>query len=203
MENYTIYKHTSPSGKVYIGQTKRDVEKRWNNGNGYATSPHFNRAIKKYGWNNIQHEIIATGLTKKEANWLEQYLISYYHSNEGQYGYNLTRGGDGSNGRLITEEERARLSEAHKGHKASEETKQKMSEAQKKFYAANPEAYKKRHVKRKKIAVDMLDMDGNYIKTFKSAKDAAQEINTYPTNITKCCKGKKGSHHNYKWRYAA
>lgn len=202
MENYTIYKHTSPSGKVYIGQTKRDVKKRWNNGYGYASSPHFDRAIKKYGWNNIQHEIIATGLTKKEANWLEQYLISYYHSNEGQYGYNITKGGDGSNGRLITKEERARISESNKGRKASEETKQKMSEAQKKFYAANPDACKKRQAKRR-IAVDMLDMDGNYIKTFPSVKDAAQEVNTYSTNITKCCKGKKGSHRNHKWRYAA
>ena len=202
MENYTIYKHTSPSGKVYIGQTRQDVKKRWCNGYGYATSPHFDRAIKKYGWNNIQHEIIATGLTKKEANWLEQYLISYYHSNEGQYGYNITRGGDGSNGRLITKEERARISESNKGRKASEETKQKMSEAQKKFYAANSETYKKRQSWRK-IAVDMLDMDGNYIKTFKSAKEAAQEVSSSPSNITKCCKGKKGSCHNHKWRYAA
>ena len=201
MENYTIYKHTSPSGKVYIGQTKQDVKKRWSNGYGYATSPHFNRAIKKYGWNNIQHKIIAEGLTKKEANWLEQYLISYYHSNEGRYGYNITRGGDGSNGRIITKEERARLSEAHKGYKASEENKQKMREAHKKFYAANPEAYKKRQSWRK-IAVDMLDMDGNYIKTFKSAKEAAQEIGSSSSHITKCCKGKKGSCHNYKWRYA-
>lgn len=202
MENYTIYKHTSPSGKVYIGQTRQDVKKRWCSGYGYATSPHIDRAIKKYGWNNIQHEIIATGLTKKEANWLEQYLISYYHSNEGQYGYNITKGGDGSNGRIFTKEERARLSESHKGYKASEETKQKMSEAHNRFYANNPEICKKWQANRK-IAVDMLDMDGNYIKTFQSAKDAAKEIGTSPSSITKCCKGKKGSHHNLKWRYAA
>lgn len=32
---YTVYKHTSPSGKVYIGITKRKPEYRWNKGKGY------------------------------------------------------------------------------------------------------------------------------------------------------------------------
>ena len=32
---YTVYKHISPSGKVYIGITKRKPEYRWNKGKGY------------------------------------------------------------------------------------------------------------------------------------------------------------------------
>ena len=32
MESYTVYKHTSPSGKVYIGITKLGVERRWQRG---------------------------------------------------------------------------------------------------------------------------------------------------------------------------
>lgn len=31
----TVYKHTSPSGKVYIGITGREPKLRWDNGNGY------------------------------------------------------------------------------------------------------------------------------------------------------------------------
>ena len=33
MKSYTVYKHTSPSGKVYIGITCRKPEYRWNHGN--------------------------------------------------------------------------------------------------------------------------------------------------------------------------
>lgn len=35
MKSYTVYKHTSPSGKVYIGITCRKPEYRWNHGKGY------------------------------------------------------------------------------------------------------------------------------------------------------------------------
>ena len=53
MNNYCIYRHISPSGKVYIGQTCQDPNKRWLNGKGYKKSTIFNRAIEKYGWSNI------------------------------------------------------------------------------------------------------------------------------------------------------
>lgn len=32
MGTYTVYKHTSPNGKVYIGITKLSVERRWQEG---------------------------------------------------------------------------------------------------------------------------------------------------------------------------
>lgn len=32
---YTVYKHISPSNKVYIGITSRKPELRWRKGNGY------------------------------------------------------------------------------------------------------------------------------------------------------------------------
>ena len=62
---YTVYKHTSPSGKVYIGITSIDPAKRWKQG--YSHNKHFSMAIKKYGWENIKSEIIASGLTKKRS----------------------------------------------------------------------------------------------------------------------------------------
>lgn len=46
MGTYTVYKHTSPNGKVYIGITKLSVERRWQEGKNYKTSSHFNNAIK-------------------------------------------------------------------------------------------------------------------------------------------------------------
>ena len=42
---YTVYKHTSPSGKVYIGITGKKVEERWEYGYGYRKQV-FGKAIK-------------------------------------------------------------------------------------------------------------------------------------------------------------
>ena len=49
MENklFTVYRHVSPSGGVYIGITCQDVRNRWQNGNTYRDSTHFKRAIRK------------------------------------------------------------------------------------------------------------------------------------------------------------
>ena len=57
-----IYIHTSPSNKSYIGQTRqKDVNKRWQRGNGYLKNNQNNpisKAIKKYGWKNFKHDIL-------------------------------------------------------------------------------------------------------------------------------------------------
>lgn len=36
LNNYTVYKHTFPNGKIYIGITKQAPSKRWRNGTGYS-----------------------------------------------------------------------------------------------------------------------------------------------------------------------
>ena len=77
MNNYCVYKHTTPSGKVYIGITSKPVEKRWLNGRGYARNEHFWNAIKKYGWENIEHRVLVSGLSKEEASEVEKMYIAY------------------------------------------------------------------------------------------------------------------------------
>ena len=47
---WTVYKHTSPSNKVYIGITAKEPKDRWMSGYGYRKNDHFNKAILKYGW---------------------------------------------------------------------------------------------------------------------------------------------------------
>ena len=79
MNNIYIYKHTSPSGKVYIGQTCQKPEHRWDNGKGYK-SGYFASAIKKYGWDNFKHEILFKGLDQLNADIIEEDLIFYYKS---------------------------------------------------------------------------------------------------------------------------
>lgn len=129
---YVVYKHTTPSGKVYIGITKRKPEQRWESGNGYKDNEHFYRAILKYGWENIKHEIVCTGLTKWQAGKVEQSLIKYFDSTNQDKGYNHSIGGECSAlGVHPSAETRRKLSEALKGTRRSAETRRRMSEANK------------------------------------------------------------------------
>ena len=72
-------------------------EKRWLSGHGY-NGTYFGNAIKKYGWQNINHEILFTELDELDAKEKEVELIEKFRSFEKDYGYNLTKGGDGTVG---------------------------------------------------------------------------------------------------------
>jgi group I intron endonuclease len=94
-KRYCIYKHTNKiNGKIYIGQTSQDPKKRWQNGeSAYLHNPHFLNAIKKYGWDNFEHEILLEGLTQEEMSYWEDYYIEYYDSRNADKGYNINKGG--------------------------------------------------------------------------------------------------------------
>ena len=159
--NYTVYMHTSPSGKAYIGITSTSVEARWDNGNGYLKKrkdgkykqPAMANAILKYGWENFEHVIFESNISKKDAEHMEKLLIALFKTRNKLYGYNIREGG-GSTGKMAeesrlkminslkgrkhTEEELRKMSEAHKGEKhpmfgkhPSDEARKKMSESQK------------------------------------------------------------------------
>lgn len=92
--SYLVYKHTTPSNKVYIGITRcKDPNYRWQSGKGYQNNLHFYRAIQKYSWDKIQHEIIASNLSETEAYDLEANLIDMYNSTNPAFGYNVVKGG--------------------------------------------------------------------------------------------------------------
>ena len=135
---WTVYRHITPSGKSYIGITSKKPEDRWLNGRGYKDTL-FGKAIEKYKWENIQHNIVSTDLTEKEAKWLEKYLICYYWTFVGfkySKGYNCTLGGDGvvgceawNKGIPCDQETKRKISEKLKGKHPSEETRRKQSAA--------------------------------------------------------------------------
>jgi len=127
--DYCVYAHITPNGKIYIGITGMRVHERWNHGKGYAKCPYFGKAIVKYGWDNIKHIILIEHISREMAGECEKYLIDKYKTNDPQYGYNNTPGGDkGNYGYRFTYEQRQKISERLKGHKTSEETKHKIGE---------------------------------------------------------------------------
>lgn len=141
--SWTVYRHITPNGKSYIGITSKKPEDRWRNGNGYnqKTQQIFYKAIKKYGWNNIKHEILDTNLTEYEAKCLEEYYIFSYRTYVGFSdcnGYNCTLGGEGTVGFTFSESTIKRMSEVKKGKPSprkgatlNDETKKKIGESNK------------------------------------------------------------------------
>ena len=122
---FSVYLHIAPNGKKYVGITSRCVDKRWQNGNGYK-SQIFYRAIKKYGWDNIEHIVLFENLTKDEAEEKEKELINKYNSNNPKFGYNRNEGGLGNKGSTISEETRKKISVAQKKRFEREEEREKL-----------------------------------------------------------------------------
>lgn len=148
---YTVYKHTTPSGKVYIGITRQKPEHRWDNGKGYKGNKYFYRAIQKYGWDNIKHDIICQApMSAAQAGAVEKSFIALYDSTNPDKGYNNSIGGEcGFSGMNHSIEARRKISEANKGQipwikgkHLSDEARQKISEANK---GTNNPFYGKHH----------------------------------------------------------
>lgn len=153
--NYTVYMHKNKiNGKVYIGITKQKPERRYgNNGINYKKSLRFYNAIKKHKWENFEHIILFSNLTKENAEQREIELIAYYKSNNDKYGYNIANGGNSkgkqsdetkrkisdknkgktpwTKGKKLTEEHKNKIGKANKGNKLSEEHKKILSQVNK------------------------------------------------------------------------
>jgi hypothetical protein len=141
-----IYKATNKiNGKCYIGQTIRRISlrisehinlcKRVKYKNNY-----FHNALRKYGFDNFQWEVLCKCDTKEEMNEMEFHYIKQYNSYN--CGYNLSWGGESSFGRILSEETKKKISDAKVGKyrginsycygkHLSEETKRKIGNAHK------------------------------------------------------------------------
>ena len=141
-KSFFVYKHTNKiNGKVYIGITSRkDVKIRWGtNGSGYKNNEHFYNAIKKYGWENFDHEILYSGVSKERALYLEGMFSEIYRSTDPLHGYNLVCGEDNTIFN-ISEETRNKLSATLSGGKRkplSKSAKKRLSKIAKKMYKEN------------------------------------------------------------------
>ena len=142
-----IYRYKSPSGKYYIGQTIDEKNRRRSflTHNAQYGGTKIDRARKKYGPENFEYTVLIKiegddpDEVKYYLNTLEEGFIRIYDSFK--RGYNSTTGGDS---RILSEESRKILSDAHKGQvtwmkgkQHSEESKKKMSESLKGMKAWN------------------------------------------------------------------
>lgn len=113
---WCVYVHINKiNWKMYVGITSQGVDKRWKNGYGYKSSPHFWNAIQKYGWDGFWHIILLDGLSEEEAKYSERYLIRELSLKNRTFGYNQTDGGDGVKGYFPSPEQRKAMSERLRG----------------------------------------------------------------------------------------
>lgn len=218
---YIVYQHKNKiNGKIYIGITSRKPEERWgSNGCNYKTSPHFYSAIQKYGWDNFEHNILFTNLTKEQACLKEQELIKEFNSMNREYGYNSTSGGEiftmneetkqkisqsmmgnkNGLGHVCTEEKKQKISEAQKGRKFTEEHKQKLSDAAKNRHVPCSEEKKKtlsqNYPHKKQVYCEELDM------IYESVQECSRQLGIPATNISKLCNGRGKTLKGYHLRY--
>lgn len=83
---YIVYKRIGPKGKVYIGLTSTTPEYRAGKGGWkYKDNPKMFVDILIYGWESFKTEVMAEGLSPREADELETKLIAEYNAVEEGY----------------------------------------------------------------------------------------------------------------------
>lgn len=179
---------------------------------GYRNQKRFYSAIKSYGWDGFTHEVIASGLSKEQAEQMESELISRYKSNDMRFGYNIENGGVIHK---LSEEQKRHLSEVNKGKHHSEETKAKMSKSHMGMSTkwltgrkASEEAKQKMSAQRKGInnarakAVYQYRLDGSFVCKYGYMDLIKYALGIKSTShISRCCLGQRGKAYGYMWSY--
>ena len=210
-KKYCVYVHTNKTnGKRYVGITCQKPTRRWNSGRNY--NGYFGNAIKKYGWEGFEHEVILNDLTKDEACQWEQALIDLWQTTNKGKGYNATSGGDGNF--IVSLVGRQNMSAAAKRRFKDPEELQKNRDrgvrqfatveavekdrlAQLRFHEENPNAKY-----RKAKAINQYDLSGRFIRQWKSISDAKAKYKG--VGIQRACQNSYGAKTagGFMWRYA-
>lgn len=206
MEKYCLYIHEFPNKKVYIG-ISLNYKRRWKSGCGYKKTPRIYNAIKKYGWENIRHILVKTNLSKEEACELEKNYIKLYNSNKKEFGYNLTTGGESGYKRGVLHKEQARQrmlgNKYSEGRIISEETRERMVQSAKKRGFTKEQKRKMEEFHNREV--NQYDLDGNFIRSYKSGTEYAKSIGKKSGSlISKCCNKntKAKTAYGFKWEFA-
>lgn len=168
-------------------------------------------------------------LEELEAKEKEVELIEKYKSFDKEYGYNCTKGGDGTVGLKKTKEQIECLKELlskpvyqrkldgtfikkwNSVREISRETQYSRSNITQcckcKTYQAYgflwsfDESYIAKQKEREHKTVYQYDLDGNLIKRWESLIKIEEKLGYYQTNISHCCIGKSPSAYGYIWSY--
>lgn len=215
-----IYKITSPTNRVYIGQSidilhRFKTYKRMYSKNQHQTKLH--RSFLKHGVINHKFEILEI-CEYEELNVRERYYQDFYDVLNGGLNCNLTKTNDKSG--KVSEETRVKMSIAStgnqhwKGKKHTEESKEKIrlskiglkysDEVNKKKgrfgrIGTSKGLFSKDHPASK--IVYQYSIDDNFIKKWDSLVDIKNELGFNITNISSCCNGRLKTSNKFIWKH--
>lgn len=115
------------NGKLYVGQTTRNVEKRRREHLYGLTNSVLTLAAKKHGKKNFSLQIISWCSSQEELNAAEIFCIKYFGSHVSKFGYNVDWGARGAGKKSIATREKLRA--INLGKHLSEATKAKISKS--------------------------------------------------------------------------
>ena len=189
MKNILVYQHrTLDTHEVFyigIGSLKRSKTK-------HNRSSYWNNIVNKHGY---YIEIIQEGLNWEEACELEELLILEYGRRDLNTGclVNLTNGGEGSPGTIISNTTKLKLSIINTGKKLSQEHKNKIGFANKGKVPS--EKVRKRQLET--ICKKVINTDTKVI--YKSAKEVSRIFNIEYSKLNRCLNGKVKSKIKFKY----
>lgn len=174
------------NNKYYVGYSK-NIHRRFSIHKSYLKSnKHDNQFLQnawnKYGEKNFVFEILEE-CEEEYLNSLEHYWCYWLNSHNDEYGYNIQP-------------------TSHDGAiKFSTFTKNKMS----KIRNNKKGLYKKETKEKISIAhskpVLQYDIDGNFIREWKSSTDAEKTLNISSGSISSVCRGRREFIKGYSWRF--
>lgn len=198
------------NGKVYIGMTDRTIEKRWKEHcqdrfrKSFENRPLY-RAMNKYGIEHFHISLIeeTDSPVEREKYWIEQ-------KRSFKQGYNATQGGDGKHYLdydvlIAAYKEMQNLRKVACLYHCDADHLSSILKANNIDIRTSQEVCRDRGQ-----TISQFTKDGEYIKSFASAKEAAREVaplssslGGVTSHITDVCKGKRKTAYGYIWRYAS
>lgn len=187
-----VYKITNKiTNKIYIGITNQGSNARYRHHwyeSRIGEPSYIHRSMAKYKEDAFKVEVIDTADTYDELKEKEKYWIKELDSTNRSKGYNCTKGGDGTFGKLHSDATKDKIRQKALGRLVSQDTKTKMSEAKK---------GKCSEIQRERLAniaksfmkkVSQFTINGELIANFNSITEAVK--------YTKICKDTITNHLN-------
>lgn len=198
-----IYKITSPTGKIYVGQSTNIIPRIRLYKNLHCKGQRkIYLSLKKYGWENHVFEILeecdVDNLIERENYWKDYYNCVENGLNcgkDGKFGY------DSEETKKIKRQ--AKMGNQYAlGHSKSISAKQKISKKMKNHPSLSKESRKIKLSNYKSIPIIQCDLEGNLIREWNSAKEAAISLRNKNngSDIRACIRGEQKTAYGYIWK---
>jgi len=205
-----IYKITSPSNRIYIGQSI-NMEKRWKK-HKYERNRLQHKlynSFKKYGVENHIFEKVEE-CSIEQLNERERYWQDYYNVLDG--GLNCCLTNTNTKSGCFSDEHKSNITKAKLGKKQKEGYGLKMkllltgqTRTKETIKLITLHRNTKEHndavVKAKSKPINQYDLNGNFIKEWPSGKEASRVLKLQQSGINAVCNNKGKTHGGFIWKF--